>query len=241
MPLVSRTRATLRSAEFGFFGVVVYTRVHTPRRWGLPLSAGVLVLPTLSSRPLRTSCWIVGTASPSSVCGAGSVLLCYCSSAALRAACGSPAPTPAAGCVAGPTPVSRRGPGQGALTRRPGKGWRREPTGSSSRTPPGARNGPGEPRHEPRGYLGAPWSVKTDGVAGAAHMPACRARAASGRGRRPRAAGSAVVATEVELLQRHRGTAADAEVAVVDLFVAGHRVHGGLRLLGGLDPHVAVA
>jgi hypothetical protein len=29
---VSRTRATLRSAEFGFFGVVVYTRVQTPRR-----------------------------------------------------------------------------------------------------------------------------------------------------------------------------------------------------------------
>src|SRR5947199_9125782 len=67
MPLVSRTRATLRSAEFGFLGVVVYTRVHTPRRWGLPLSAGVLVLPTLSSRPLRTSCWIVGTASPCSL------------------------------------------------------------------------------------------------------------------------------------------------------------------------------
>src|ERR1700759_4519749 len=34
MPLVSRTRATLRRAEFGFFGVVVYTRVQTPRRWG---------------------------------------------------------------------------------------------------------------------------------------------------------------------------------------------------------------
>src|ERR1700753_2146801 len=34
MPLVSRTRATLRSAEFGFLGVVVYTRVHTPRRCG---------------------------------------------------------------------------------------------------------------------------------------------------------------------------------------------------------------
>src|SRR3954466_15633308 len=29
-----RTRATLRSAEFGFFGVVVYTRVQTPRRCG---------------------------------------------------------------------------------------------------------------------------------------------------------------------------------------------------------------
>src|SRR5882757_6616792 len=60
MPLVSLTRATLRSAEFGFFGVVVYTRVQTPRRWGLSFSAAVLVLETLSSRPLRTSCWIVG-------------------------------------------------------------------------------------------------------------------------------------------------------------------------------------
>src|SRR6476646_11917199 len=60
MPLVSRTRATLRSAEFGFLGVVVYTRVQTPRRCGEPFSAGVLVFPILSCRPLRTSCWIVG-------------------------------------------------------------------------------------------------------------------------------------------------------------------------------------
>src|ERR1700691_6095810 len=58
--LVSLTRATLRSAEFGFFGVVVYTRVQTPRRCGLCLSAGVLFFDTLSWRPLRTSCWIVG-------------------------------------------------------------------------------------------------------------------------------------------------------------------------------------
>src|SRR3954453_13953713 len=62
MPLVRRTRATLRSAELGFFGVVVYTRVQTPRRWGEPFNAGVLFLLTLSVRPLRTSCWIVGTA-----------------------------------------------------------------------------------------------------------------------------------------------------------------------------------
>jgi hypothetical protein len=32
--------ATLRSAELGFFGVVVYTRVHTPRFWGDPARAG---------------------------------------------------------------------------------------------------------------------------------------------------------------------------------------------------------
>src|SRR5207253_7622951 len=60
MPEVRRTRATLRSAEFGFLGVVVYTRVHTPRRCGLPLRAAVFCLAALSWRPLRTSCWIVG-------------------------------------------------------------------------------------------------------------------------------------------------------------------------------------
>src|SRR5881628_42628 len=63
-PLVSRTLATLRSAEFGFFGVVVYTRVHTPRRCGAPRRAGVLVLSALVSRPLRTSCAMVGNALP---------------------------------------------------------------------------------------------------------------------------------------------------------------------------------
>src|SRR4249920_36873 len=61
MWFVSRTRATLRSAEFGFLGVLVKTRVQTPRRWGAPFSAPVLTLAVLDSRPLRTSCWIVGT------------------------------------------------------------------------------------------------------------------------------------------------------------------------------------
>src|SRR5680860_9236 len=60
-PVVSRTRATLRNAEFGFFGVVVNTRVHTPRRCGEPRSAGVFDFSLLVVRPLRTSCWIVGT------------------------------------------------------------------------------------------------------------------------------------------------------------------------------------
>src|SRR5207248_7188273 len=63
-PVVRRTRATLRSAEFGFFGVVVYTRVQTPRRWGEPLSAGVRVFVRFFERPWRTSCWIVGIYSP---------------------------------------------------------------------------------------------------------------------------------------------------------------------------------
>ena len=55
MPFVSRTRATLRRAEFGFLGVVVYTRVQTPRFCGMPLRAGVLERLDLRSRPLRTS------------------------------------------------------------------------------------------------------------------------------------------------------------------------------------------
>src|SRR3954462_9891032 len=78
MPLVRRTRATLRSAELGFFGVVVYTRVQTPRRCGLPFSAGVLVLLSFAWRPLRTSCWIVGTgpASPFGLPAARLLYLC---------------------------------------------------------------------------------------------------------------------------------------------------------------------
>jgi hypothetical protein len=43
MPVVSRTRATFRNAEFGFLGVEVYTRVHTPLFCGAPFRAGVLV------------------------------------------------------------------------------------------------------------------------------------------------------------------------------------------------------
>src|SRR6476619_4064973 len=82
MPLERRTRATLRRAEFGFWGLVVYTRVHTPRRWGEPLSAGVLVLPTLSWRPLRTSWLIVGNLFS---------VRCWC----------SVPPGPALGCVIG--------------------------------------------------------------------------------------------------------------------------------------------
>src|SRR5512133_1798652 len=60
IPLVRRTRQTLRSAEFGFFGVVVYTRVHTPRFCGQARNAGDAVLAITASRPLRTNCWIVG-------------------------------------------------------------------------------------------------------------------------------------------------------------------------------------
>src|ERR1700756_3242227 len=67
MPLVSRTRATLRSAEFGFFGVCVNTRTHTPRFCGLFCSAGLLVLLTIFARPDLTSWLIVGIAEQSLV------------------------------------------------------------------------------------------------------------------------------------------------------------------------------
>src|SRR5580698_8681421 len=81
-PLVSRTRATFRSAEFGFLGVIVLTWVQTPRRCGLPATskvrlgrsgwpglgpvettrnAGVFTFFCCFSRPLRTSWLIVGT------------------------------------------------------------------------------------------------------------------------------------------------------------------------------------
>src|SRR3954469_13132891 len=57
MPPEMRTRATLRSAEFGFLGVVVYTRVQTPRRWG----AATFFFPPLPDfRPGRASFWCFG-------------------------------------------------------------------------------------------------------------------------------------------------------------------------------------
>src|SRR6187431_2655920 len=60
MPLDRRTRATLRRAEFGFLGVVVYTRVHTPRRCGQESKALDLLLALIISRPFLTNCCIVG-------------------------------------------------------------------------------------------------------------------------------------------------------------------------------------
>src|SRR5581483_6797482 len=90
MPFVSRTRATLRSAEFGFFGVVVYTRVHTPRRCGAAsrflrpwpdLRPGVATFFLGFLRPFRTSWLMLGTArDPSSGFrprGAPGVRLCH--------------------------------------------------------------------------------------------------------------------------------------------------------------------
>src|SRR5919106_3132771 len=59
-PLVSRPRATLRKAEFGFFGVVVYTRIQTPRFCGHACIAGVFDFLRTASRPCRTSWLMVG-------------------------------------------------------------------------------------------------------------------------------------------------------------------------------------
>src|SRR6188474_435082 len=75
MPLVKRTRAILRRAEFGFFGVIVRTWRQTPRFCGAPgidtwrcrrlfqflRIAGALIFEILRLRPWRTSWLIVGT------------------------------------------------------------------------------------------------------------------------------------------------------------------------------------
>src|SRR5579883_288472 len=60
IPLVKRTLATLRRAEFGFFGVVVYTRVHTPRFCGDCCSAGTFLRDFCTTRGLAISWLIVG-------------------------------------------------------------------------------------------------------------------------------------------------------------------------------------
>src|SRR5579859_5990903 len=60
MPLVRRTRATFRRAEFGFLGVTVRTIVHTPRLKGLDFSAGAFDFTFGTARPLRTSWFTVG-------------------------------------------------------------------------------------------------------------------------------------------------------------------------------------
>jgi hypothetical protein len=54
-PLVRRTLATLRMAEFGFFGVRVMTWMQTPRRNGECSKAGALDLYFSFLRPFRTN------------------------------------------------------------------------------------------------------------------------------------------------------------------------------------------
>jgi hypothetical protein len=59
-PLVKRTRAVFRRAEFGFFGVIVRTTVQTPRLKGLLFNAGDFDFTLGTLRPLRTNWLTVG-------------------------------------------------------------------------------------------------------------------------------------------------------------------------------------
>jgi hypothetical protein len=60
MPFERRTRATLRSAEFGFFGVIVFTTVHTPRFCGHPCMAGCFGFERCGTRWALINWLIVG-------------------------------------------------------------------------------------------------------------------------------------------------------------------------------------
>src|SRR6185436_15529301 len=60
LPLLSRRRAILRSAELGFFGVMVRPARQTPFLRGLPVSTGLLDLERCTLRGLRTSWFVVG-------------------------------------------------------------------------------------------------------------------------------------------------------------------------------------
>jgi hypothetical protein len=62
-PFVKRTRATFRSAEFGFFGVVVYTRVQTPRLCGQPCNAGTSLFTCWRLRGFLTN-WLMVAIDP---------------------------------------------------------------------------------------------------------------------------------------------------------------------------------
>jgi hypothetical protein len=59
-PLVNRTLATFRKAEFGFLGVRVITCTQTPRLCGQSANAGDLDFTAIFFRPFRTSWLIVG-------------------------------------------------------------------------------------------------------------------------------------------------------------------------------------
>src|SRR3954463_5740735 len=60
LPLLSRTRAILRSAEFGFFGVIVLTCRHTPRFCGEACRSLTLLIRASARRGFLISWLIVG-------------------------------------------------------------------------------------------------------------------------------------------------------------------------------------
>src|SRR5688572_21312225 len=59
-PLLSRTRAILRSAELGFFGVIVLTCRHTPRFCGLASRSLTLLIRARLRRGFLINWLIVG-------------------------------------------------------------------------------------------------------------------------------------------------------------------------------------
>jgi hypothetical protein len=59
-PLDNITRATFRSAEFGFLGVIVLTTRQTPRFCGQESKMGDLLFCGFLRRPNRTNWLIVG-------------------------------------------------------------------------------------------------------------------------------------------------------------------------------------
>ena len=59
-PFESLTLATFRMAELGFLGLVVYTRVQTPRLKGHSSNDGDLLFALIRFRPDLTNWFIVG-------------------------------------------------------------------------------------------------------------------------------------------------------------------------------------
>src|SRR5579871_1405104 len=66
-PLDRRTRATLRSAELGFLGVMILTCKQTPFFCGQPCNAGCLGRRNCGTRGFRTNWLIVGITNSSRV------------------------------------------------------------------------------------------------------------------------------------------------------------------------------
>jgi hypothetical protein len=62
--LVSRTRAILRNAEFGFLGCTVRTTKQTPLLKGFPRKAGAALLLFKRIRPFLTNWLMVGIHNP---------------------------------------------------------------------------------------------------------------------------------------------------------------------------------
>src|SRR5919112_1428516 len=129
-------------------------RVHTPRRWGEPFSAGVLVFSTLSSRPLRTSWLIVGMGGLDLLPALGwcsrllRVVLCgraACGGAGCRSCLDSPIlparhpPVPGVGRVARPGPADGGRTGLGRPSRLGAAAFRTTISCNGQEADPGGR------------------------------------------------------------------------------------------------------